>query len=90
MRSRDDPPTGSSVQIDEPAMLFRISRTYRPGMSDAELYEATRGIWVVPGPRRDNAKYAMAVYQGVVREVYRIDGWYPAGTTHYPTRRVSV
>jgi hypothetical protein len=51
MRSRDDPPTGISVRVDEPAMLFRISKTYRHRMSDAELYEATRGIWVVPGPR---------------------------------------
>ena len=67
-------------------MLFRISKTYRLRMSDAELYEATRGIWVVPGPRKDNAKYAMAVYQGVVREVYRIDKWDPAGATPYPTR----
>jgi hypothetical protein len=28
----------------------------------------------------------MAVYQGIVREVYRIDEWYPAGTLEYQTR----
>src|SRR5437773_776048 len=87
MRSRDDHPTGSSVQVDEPAMLFRISKTYQPGMSDEELYDATRGIWVARGAQKDNARFAMAVYRGVVREVYRIDRWYPAGTTSYHTRR---
>lgn len=28
----------------------------------------------------------MAVYQGVVQEVYRIKGWYPGGTLPYSTR----
>jgi hypothetical protein len=28
----------------------------------------------------------MAVYQGVVREVYRIRAWHPAGTLQYQTR----
>ena len=28
----------------------------------------------------------MAVYQGIVREVYRIDQWHPAGTLEYRTR----
>ena len=27
------------------------------------------------GPRRNRADYAMAVYGGVVRAVYKIDGW---------------
>jgi len=28
---------------------------------------------------------AMSVYQGVVREVYRIEQWHPAGTLEYKT-----
>ncbi len=31
-------------------------------------------------------KYAFAVFEGVVREVYAIDGWHPAGTLEYETR----
>ena len=54
-------------------------------MSNEELYEATRGIWRL-GSRRENAEYAMAVYQGIVREVYRIERWHPAGTLSYSTR----
>ena len=44
------------------------------------LYDATRGIWRV-GERRGRAELAMAVYQGMVKEVYVIGEWYPAGTT---------
>lgn len=54
-------------------------------MSDEELYEATRGVWKV-GPRREEAKYALAVHDGIVREVYEITEWQPAGTTPYSTR----
>jgi hypothetical protein len=54
-------------------------------MSPKELYEATRGFWVI-GPRRDKAELALAIYQGVVREVYRIRSWHPAATLHYATR----
>jgi len=67
------------------AILITINKLYRSDMTPQELYEATRGIWVI-GPRRDRAEYAMAIYQGIVREVYRIDKWYPAGTLEYQTR----
>lgn len=71
--------------IGEPVMLIRINRLYRHGMSDLELYEATRGVWKV-GDRREKAKFALAVFEGIVREVYKINSWYPAGTNHYESR----
>ena len=77
--------TPKTIDITEPALLIRINRQFRYGMSDEELYESTRGIWVI-GERRSRAKYAMAVYAGVVREVYEIESWHPAGTTVYATR----
>lgn len=71
--------------IDDPVILIRINRLYHYGMSDAELYDATRGIWKV-GEDRDSAVYAFAVYGGIVQEVYKIREWLPAGTTLYKTR----
>lgn len=72
--------TRRKVEIKEPAILVRINRLYRFGMTPAELYDATRSAWRVGRPRRE-AKYAFAVYEGVVREVYRITGWLPGGTS---------
>jgi hypothetical protein len=74
--------------VDVRAILITINQLYRSDMTPQELYEATRGIWRCNGPRRDQAEYAMAVYQGIVREVYRIDTWYRsgAGTQEYKTR----
>lgn len=72
-------------KIDEPAILIKINQLYRFDMSPLELYEATRGIWKL-GKRRENAKYAFAIYKGIVREIYEIDHWLPGGTLHYRTR----
>ena len=66
--------------VTDPALLIRINRLYRDGMSAAELYEATRGWWRI-GSRREGARLALAVFDGIVREVYRIDRWHPAGST---------
>lgn len=73
------------VVVGHKAILITINKRYRSNMTPLELYEATRGIWVL-AQRRERAEYVMAVYQGVVREVYRIHEWYPSGTLEYTTR----
>ncbi|CAN5349406.1 hypothetical protein BH20ACI2_BH20ACI2_11010 [soil metagenome] len=62
--------------ISEQALLITINQYYRPEMTADILYEVTRGIWKL-SKRRENAKYAFAVYRGIIREVYRIDSWHP-------------
>lgn len=69
------------VEIREPAVIVNISRLFHYGLSADALYDATRGFWRI-GPRRSQAKLALAAYHGVVREVYRICAWLPAGSTH--------
>jgi uncharacterized protein len=73
------------VSVTDPVLLIRINQLYRYGMSPNALYEATRGVWRL-GKRREKAEYALAVFEGVVREVYTIDTWHPAGTIPYTTR----
>lgn len=80
---------GEEVEIAEPALLIRINKLYEPGMDASDLYDTTRGVWVL-GPRRENAKYAFAVYQGEILEVYAIDEWHPAGTTPYSNRKIDL
>lgn len=67
--------------IEERVILIRISKAFRYTMSDKELYEYTRGRWKLNPERAKNAKYAFAVYEGIVQEVYEIEKWFKAGTT---------
>ena len=46
------------VTVTEPALLIRIPKHYRPGMSHVELYDATRGVWRV-GSKRERARLAL-------------------------------
>ena len=73
------------TEVDDPVILVRINQLYRPHMSATELFEATRGVWKV-GPRRDKARYVLAVYAGEVVEAYAIEAWQLAGTADYSTR----
>ena len=73
------------VNVRHSAIFITINKLYRSDMTANELYEATRGIWIV-GAKRTKAKYGIAVYHGTVKEVYQIQQWHPAGTLAYQTR----
>lgn len=68
------------VRIQEPSILIRITDLYRPHMTPSELYDATRASWKV-GTKRERAQFAFAVFEGIIREVYQIKEWLPAGST---------
>lgn len=67
----------AEIPADLPVLLVHLGRSYRNGTDDARLYEMARGWWPTAA-RRDAARWAFAVHAGVVRAVYRIDGWEPA------------
>jgi len=77
--------TAKHIEVRHKAILFTINSLYRSDMSALELYETTRGCWVV-GERREKAEYAMSITHGIVREVYKIEKWHHAGTLEYITR----
>ncbi|MDF1597944.1 MAG: hypothetical protein P1T08_17840 [Acidimicrobiia bacterium] len=58
---------------DHRVILIR-SRRFTHGMKHEDMYKTTRMWWRL-GSRREGAEYAMAVYGGVVRAVYKIEEW---------------
>lgn len=62
------------IEIQEPSLLIIVNKLFHRGMDTETLYEITRGNWVL-GSRRQKARYAFAVYNGVVRQVYQIHIW---------------
>jgi hypothetical protein len=78
--------TAKKIKVQHKAILLTINSLYRSDMSKEELYETTRGIWKVGETNRNKVEFAMALYQGIVLEVYRINQWHPAGTLKYNTR----
>ena len=64
------------AEIREAVLLITPRKLFRRHMSAADLYEITRGNWVV-GKKRAKVRYAFALRNGVVLQVYRIDKWKP-------------
>jgi hypothetical protein len=75
-----------SVSISEKVILININRLFQDNLTQDDLYEITRGIWRLKPERAKNAKYAFAVYQGTVVEVFCIHDWVEAGSTEYSWR----
>ena len=71
-----------SVNIEEPSVLIRINQAFRYNMSEIELYDYTRGRWVLNPVRAKKAKYGFSIYEGIIQEVYEILDWYEAGQTY--------
>ncbi len=65
-------------ETDQPVLLININKLFDKEMTESDIYEATRKSWLV-GPRRNKAKYAVATYRGLTREVYAIKEWYRIG-----------
>jgi len=69
------------VEFDDPVVLFKINNKFRYSMTDQELYDATRAQWKMKLENAEKAKYACAVFDGTIQEVYSIAGWLKSGAT---------
>ena len=68
------------VVVQHPTIAFKLNATFRYGLDPIKLYDFTRHSWKL-SERRNNAKYAFAVYQDVVQEVYTVEHWLPQNST---------
>jgi len=63
------------IEIQEAIILIIPNKYFERNISADRLYEISRGNWVV-GKRRNKAKYAFTVVNGVVQQVYLINWWF--------------
>lgn len=64
-----------AITITEPTIIININKRYIRFMSDIDLYEATKQSWKL-GNKKKDARFVIASYHGLVREVYEIENWY--------------
>lgn len=72
-------PAGEEIaEVEEPAVAININRQYPRARNGEELYQVTRSMWRLNLERANRARYAFAVYRGVIKEVYEVERWMPA------------
>lgn len=85
---------GESLDVDDfkdcPAIMFRLNRLYRKEMTPVELYDITRHQWRINLSIAEKCKYAMAVYEGRILEIYEIESWFDAGRTFLLRKESSI
>ena len=75
------------VASEHRGVSILINRDFKPSFGDLEIFEYTRGIWSKKMMTiSKDSKYAYATFKGVVKAVYEIHSWVPAGTQEYFTR----
>ncbi len=65
-------------EFDVPTAIIKINRKYREGMNDDEIREAVRGWWRLRLDIAQKVKIVLAVANGCVKGVYRVQKWIPA------------
>ena len=88
-----------TINPQHKGVAILINKTYKPTFGDLELFEFTRGFWTKGDVTRSrkskeantgNKEYAYATFKGVVKEVYEIHDWVPAGTQEYFSRNFDL
>ena len=64
--------------ITENVAIIKINRSYKDTLTATELYDCTRGCWKRKIESVQEAEYVLAVANGIVREVYKVEEWLPA------------
>ena len=72
------PKLNEGLKIDEPVIAITLNQQFHHIKDADDLYQCTRGLWRLNPHHAERARYAFAVYQGVIKEVYEIDRCLPA------------
>ena len=67
-------------------LLIKINQQYREGMSEEELYEATRYCWRINKSRAEKAEVILTVYRGEIKAAFIADEWLEATTENFPDK----
>jgi hypothetical protein len=66
------------VPLNDLALLLRLNKSWRDSLSADDLYQITRGWWVMSLESAQQVTRVFAVAGGVVREVYEPVEWLPS------------
>jgi hypothetical protein len=89
---RNDPEVLAHIGV--PAILIKIEKEWDSRLTPAQLYDRTRRYWRCdPNGKKIPPRFACAVAQGIIREVFDIESWEEYDMSQVildPTRKVQV
>src|SRR6266446_2246879 len=68
--------TAISAEITVPAILIKIAKEWRPGLTPDQLYERTRRYWICsPTRKKTPPQFAFSIAKGLIVQVFKINDW---------------
>ena len=64
------------TSLKHKAIIININGQYKRGMTDDELYNATRQSWVIAANKTKWIKFVLAEYKGLIIQVFSVNDWY--------------
>lgn len=84
----------AEIRDDHKGFVIIVNKLYKPNYNDLETLEVVRGIWkknlVTIAKNSQCPKFGFAAYNGIIKEVYEVFDWVPAGTQEYFTRKLDI
>ena len=68
-------------ELSHPAVIININKKYIRGEGTQYIYSAVKEAWIISDKKRELIKFALAEYQGIISEVFKIDNWYSIQTS---------
>lgn len=67
--------------ITDPVVIININKKYKDTKNKAtSVYAATKEAWVISEIKRNEVKYALAEFQGIIINAFEISHWYSVET----------
>lgn len=64
--------------LSDAVVIININKKYKDTKNKAiSVYEATKEAWVIGDQKRNQVRYALAEFQGIIIGVFEILNWYP-------------
>lgn len=64
------------AEFKDDLLLININKKFERKMSSDEIFEVTKGNWKIKIKKANKYKIVCAVFGGIVREVFEVDGWH--------------
>ena len=63
-------------EIGKDCVIININKSYKRGSGENAIYHATKEIWAIKEHRRNQIKYVLSEYKGLIVEVFKVRKWY--------------
>jgi len=63
------------------ALIINIAKSFSYKLTPEELYNNTRSAWHIDECNRNKIEFVLSVNDSIVREVYKVAGWFKDGET---------